>query len=229
MSGENPNSRANKTGLCVSGALLSFALVVALVPLPFSPPFPSAAKIPDWATDTAPVRRPKPEPVYSWSAFAYHCSDCHRIIPPPSGESIRTPVQHSEIVLAHGINTRCLNCHHPVSRDAFVNDEGGEIPWNQPQLVCAKCHGPVYRDWQHGSHGRTNGYWDKTRGPQSRRKCIECHDPHQPPFPPMKPAPAPHTLRMGQKSTVEHAESDNPLRLSRKAGRGAVGVSEEEP
>ena len=100
------------------------------------------------------------------------------------------------------MNTRCFNCHNRTNRDTFVDDAGGEIPWNQPPLLCGKCHGPVYRDWQHGSHGRTNGYWDKTRGPQERRKCVECHDPHRPPFAPMVPAPGPAHASDGAAGTI---------------------------
>ena len=160
--------------------------------------------VPAWATDTTPVRQPRLRPEYTAGVFQYRCSDCHRIIPSPA-ETDRTLTQHTEIQLEHGINTRCFNCHHRTNRDAFVDDYGREIPWDQPQLLCAKCHGPVYRDWQHGSHGRTNGYWDTTAGPQTRRRCIECHDPHQPPFPPLAPAPGPHTLRMGPQDYGPHA------------------------
>ena len=120
--------------------------------------------------------------------------------------------------MKHGLNTWCLSCHHSENRDAFVDDRGEEIPWDQPQLLCAKCHGPVFRDWQHGAHGRTNGYWDKSQGEQTRRKCIECHDPHQPPFPPMRPAPGPNTLRMGPQGDEIHTEVRNPLKV---AGRGS--------
>ena len=125
----------------------------------------------------------------------------------------RTLMEHREIVLRHGINDRCLNCHHPDGRDAFVDGQGREIPYDQPQLLCAKCHGPVYRDWQRGVHGRSNGYWDTARGPMTRKKCIECHDPHQPPFPPMRPAPPPNTLRMGSRSPAEREFTENPLRI----------------
>jgi predicted CXXCH cytochrome family protein len=97
---------------------------------------------------------------------------------------------------------------------------GQAIPYDQPQLLCAKCHGPVYRDWQHGSHGRTNGYWNASMGPMERRKCTECHDPHQPPFPPMTPAPGPHTLRMGNQSPAEHLPEDDPLRISHDQPEG---------
>jgi hypothetical protein len=97
---------------------------------------------------------------------------------------------------------------------------GTEIPFDQPQLLCANCHGPVYRDWQHGSHGRSNGYWDASRGPMTRRKCIECHDPHQPPFPPMKPAPPPNTLRLVEMAPPEHVPAESPLRVYERSDRG---------
>lgn len=41
--------------------------------------------------------------------------------------------------------------------------------------MCAKCHGPRYREWQQGAHGRSNGYWDNTRGESRRLGRTECH------------------------------------------------------
>jgi hypothetical protein len=193
---------------------------MALQPFPFTSPVSAARDVPAWATDTTPVRQPSLRAEYQVAVFTYRCSDCHRIIPSPV-ETNRTLTQHREVKLEHGINTRCFNCHHRTNRDAFVDDYGAEIPWDQPQLLCAKCHGPVYRDWQHGAHGRTNGFWDVGRGQQVRRRCIECHDPHQPPFPSLAPAPAPRTLRMGPQAFGQHAEDHDPLRLGR--GSHAAG------
>ena len=192
-----------------------FAAVASLLvidPLPPRPPIAAAREVPDWATNPDPVRRPRLRPQYATAGFTYNCSDCHRIIPSPT-ETQRRLTQHTEVQLNHGINTRCFNCHHLTDRDAFVDDFGQPIPWNQPQLLCAKCHGTVYRDWQHGSHGRINGYWDVTRGPQTKRRCIECHDPHHPPFAPLPPAPGPNTLRMGPQPAVPHDGRHDPLRL----------------
>ncbi len=209
-----PSAATSARVLWVPAVLLVFAFVLALDPLPFLSPLTEATPVSDWVTDTTPVRAPGLKPEYEVAVFRYECSDCHRILR-PSTETYRTLIQHTEIELEHGINSRCLNCHHPTNRDVFVDDFGNEIPWNQPQLVCAKCHGPVYRDWQNGAHGRTNGYWLETAGPQSRRKCIECHDPHRPPFPALHPAPGPHTLRMTPQHEGERPETHNPLRLSR--------------
>ena len=210
----------------VPGVLFGFAVLLALDPLPFTSPVTPSPGVPAWVTDVTPVRRPSPEPRCEVGVFSYRCSDCHTILP-PDPKVDRTFTQHREVRLRHGINTRCLNCHHPTNRDALVDDFGNEIPWDQPQLVCAKCHGPVYRDWQHGSHGRTNGYWLATRGRRARRTCTECHDPHQPPFPPMKPASGPHTLRMGPHHEPRHPGPYDPLRLGRhpRAGRGVERAS----
>jgi hypothetical protein len=188
------------------------AVVLSLDPLPPTIPLTPAARVPAWATDPTPVRQPKLKPEYQTATYTYQCLECHRIIPSPQ-ETLRQLTQHTEIQLNHGINTRCFNCHHPGNRNAFVNDFGDEIPWNQPQLLCAKCHGPVYRDWQAGSHGRINGYWDTRRGPQTKRRCIECHDPHAPSFMRMPPAPGPNTLRMGSPAPTEHSGRRDPLRV----------------
>jgi hypothetical protein len=200
--------------------LVLFALAGALWANPwhFVSPVPPATIVPAWATDISPVRKPKLSPEYKVAGYSYRCSDCHKLFP-SSPEADASPFQHRDVVMRHGMNTRCFNCHHLTNRDAYVDDWGHEIPASTPQLLCGKCHGPVYRDWLSGAHGRTNGYWDKSRGPQVRCKCIECHDPHQPPFPPMPPAPPPSTLRMGrQEYPHETAAIKNPLHLSRSEG-----------
>lgn len=208
-------------------ALFALAGVMAGGPWGFQSPVAVATFVPTWAADPTPVRQPSPRPEITLAAYTFGCSDCHRLFRSPA-ETTRQLTQHSDIVLKHGINTRCFNCHHIVNRDAFVDDWGNEIPWNEPPRLCAKCHGPVYRDWLHGSHGRSNGYWDTSRGPQERQKCIECHDPHQPPFPPMSPAPPPNTLRMGDQGPAEaHPGVVDPLRVYQQPG--ARSTSEGHP
>lgn len=199
--------------LWTSAALFaSVAVLLTVDPLRFENPVTAPAHVPASVTDTTPVRQPPSRPRYQLGEFTFTCSECHRTEPSPRvvGKGLTT---HAKIHMAHGINKRCLNCHHPVNREAFVDDDGGEIPWDQPQLVCAKCHGPVYRDWQHGSHGRINGYWDKSRGEQVRLKCVACHDPHHPPFPPLPSAPGPRTLHVKPHSRGRHEGTRNILRI----------------
>lgn len=191
--------------------------VMAADAWPYRRPYGEAVPAPNWAIDATPVRTPTLRPEIQIAGYTYHCADCHSLFPSPP-ETERTLTQHREIVLAHGINKRCFNCHNIRDRNTFADDKGDPIPYDQPPLLCAKCHGPVYRDWTHGAHGRTNGYWDTSRGPQQRRKCVECHDPHAPAFPAMHPAPAPNTLRMGdQRPTKEGVEETrNPLLIYRQ-------------
>ncbi len=190
---------------------LGLAGVLWTAPRQAASPVPAPVSVPAWATDVTPIRRAKLRPEIQVAGYTYACSDCHNLFPSPP-ETTRSLTQHRDITLEHGINNRCFNCHHLTNRDAFTDDWGREIPFDQPPSVCAKCHGPVYHDWLHGSHGRTNGYWDVKAGPQERRKCIECHDPHQPAFPSLKPAPGPNTLRMGPQAPAERHGAENPLR-----------------
>ena len=156
-------------------------------------------------------------PQVKLAGFTYTCMDCHRLFPPRSDppQPLR---QHRHIVMEHGINHQCRNCHDLEDRDRLVLQGGASIPYDEVVRLCAECHGPVYRDWQRGMHGRTNGYWDPRRGPRHRLGCTECHDPHHPRHPamdPVAPLPPPHTLRMPP-PVPEHekapAEERDPLR-----------------
>lgn len=213
MAEEGINRAGHRSGFAILIVFVLLAVFLVISPFTFENPALEPIHVPAWCTDISPIRQPDMAPEYPVGVFTFRCNDCHKIIPPPANDRIREVVQHREIELKHGINTWCLSCHHSKNRDAFVDDRGGEISWSQPQLLCARCHGPVYRDWQHGAHGRSNGYWDRSLGDQSRLKCIHCHDPHEPPFPPMPPAPGPNTLRMDSKvDRIPHG-GRNPLQL----------------
>jgi len=123
--------------------------------------------------------------------WTYDCMECHRLL---KARWHHEPLQgeHQSLVLDHGANRFCLNCHHPTNRNAFVDYDGSEIAQEDVVMLCAKCHGPTYRDWKTGVHGRRNGYWNAAMGPQTRLICIQCHNPHSPRFKPMKPLPGPH-------------------------------------
>lgn len=192
-----------------------FALVAAvLMATPRQPGVDdaSAAATPPPIRDVTPVRTPLARPERKLELFTLQCNECHRSLPAPySAGGLWHP--HTNVHMAHGINHRCLNCHHTTNREAFSNENGDEIPWNHPELLCAKCHGPVFRDWQHGAHGRSNGYWDTSRGESIRLTCVQCHDPHSPRFPTLVSDPGPHTLRVDPHEREGHAEERNPLRI----------------
>lgn len=120
------------------------------------------------------------------NGWTYNCMECHRLTQ-PRWHYNRAMNEHKDIQLEHGNNRFCLNCHHTTNRNAFVDYDSSEIAEQDVVLLCAKCHGTTYRDWQAGVHGRQNGFWDADLGPKTRLRCIQCHDPHQPKFQPMTP------------------------------------------
>ncbi|MFH0947134.1 MAG: hypothetical protein V2A76_18255 [Planctomycetota bacterium] len=152
------------------------------------------------------------------NGFDRTCMDCHRIFPTRTGVPKRNRLQHRQILLSHGPNVRCVTCHDATDRDLLVLQDDSTAPLTATELLCASCHGRAYSDWKVGMHGRTNGYWDATRGKLVRLTCAECHDPHNPTFPArgrIKPLPGPRTLRMGEPAGhdgADHEEEEDPLR-----------------
>jgi hypothetical protein len=51
------------------------------------------------------------------------------------------------------------------------------ISFDQPQLLCGKCHGDKLRDWRDGIHGKRIGDFTST-GKKRWFTCTECHNPH---------------------------------------------------
>lgn len=136
--------------------------------------------------------------------WSYDCMECHQHVEDPRFDRSEIQVEHEDIHLDHGNNRYCLNCHHPENRNVFVDYDGAEIPEHDVTLLCAKCHGPKYRDWKAGVHGRQNGYWDATKGPKEKLRCIQCHDPHKPAFPPIKPLAPPTYPKRAANANKDH-------------------------
>lgn len=136
---------------------------------------------------------------------AYACSMCHEGF---VGDSTQAALegQHANIEFDHGRNLRCLNCHNPANSDTYVNHDGSEIPGEQPTMLCAKCHGPHFTEWEKGVHGRRNGYWNAEMGAQERVACIQCHNPHHPAFAKMAPMPPPILTRFESKHSTDKGE-----------------------
>ncbi len=137
--------------------------------------------------------------------WRYDCMECHQHVDTKRFDREEIKVEHERIILDHGNNRYCLNCHHPDNRNAFVDYDGSEIAESNVTLLCAKCHGPKHRDWEAGVHGRQNGFWDDSKGARSKLRCIQCHDPHAPAFNPMAPmAPPTYPKRAPKPEGVEH-------------------------
>lgn len=136
------------------------------------------------------VREPKLEPTYTYEGKLYRCNDCHATLEPSNIQKSFFSA-HAEIALNHGANNYCQTCHVRGNMDQLTDLNKNEIPFAQSHITCMQCHGPIYRDWEKGLHGRMNGYWDEQKGETRRLTCVACHDPHHPAFAPMEPAPAP--------------------------------------
>lgn len=107
---------------------------------------------------------------------------------------VLTPAAHTNDVARHGRtigNDHCFNCHDPANLAELRTASGKKLKLTESTLLCASCHGPSYRDWESGAHGRRNGYWDAKLGTTERKDCTSCHDPHAPMLPRLKPLPPP--------------------------------------
>ncbi|MBI4424416.1 MAG: hypothetical protein HY554_11840 [Elusimicrobia bacterium] len=150
---------------------------------------PAHAKVPELAPDaydTATVRAVRKEMAFDGAP----CKSCHDGTEPMQGHPKEKGVFHEGIQLKHGRNQHCFNCHHRVQPADFANFDGASIALAEVQLLCSRCHGTTYRDWQDGAHGRRTGSWD-TKGGSKATVCIACHDPHWPVFKPLEAKPAP--------------------------------------
>ena len=119
------------------------------------------------------------------------CSICHG--GGDGGLAARNPqgrVVHATISVAHG-NLSCFACHDNEVREHLRLADGRLLAFSRTLDLCAQCHGPQKRDYDHGAHGGMEGYWDLRRGPRERNHCLVCHDPHAPTFPVVHPARPP--------------------------------------
>ena len=144
------------------------------------------------------------------------CTTCHngKTVPVPKNKKPR-PIQfHQNIVpdslqLMHGRGSIwCLDCHSTTNRDKLISHRDEEISFNQPQKLCGKCHGEVYRDWRDGIHGKRIGSWMKG-GKKRWWVCTECHDPHTVQvyiYQPIKPEPAPALPRRVKSTAHETSQ-----------------------
>jgi len=127
-----------------------------------------------------------PAPPFSEGIFP--CSDCHE--PDMTNPERRQLTDmHEDIVLKHDEENRwCLDCHDADDRDHLRLASGKLIPFTESYKLCGQCHGPKYRDWKRGIHGKRTGYWN---GHKRYLLCVHCHNPHHPKFAKMKPFPPP--------------------------------------
>lgn len=146
----------------------------------------------------------------------WDCYICHEEDTPPplhfdEEHNVIVAEEHSDIVMGHGRhkrNNNCFNCHDEQNLLMLQARDGSELPLAGSTPLCGSCHGPVYRDWEGGAHGRAQGYWDESLGERIRQDCVSCHNPHSPRFPKRLPAPGPHPLH-SQGEMTPSSESPN--------------------
>lgn len=118
-----------------------------------------------------------------FSEGVFPCSGCHAEMEP--NPKRRELLYHDDIILEHDEEHRwCLDCHEKGNRDYLHSASGEQIEFTESQKLCAQCHGPKYRDWKAGIHGKRTGQW---QGEKEYFLCVNCHNPHSPKFKPVKP------------------------------------------
>lgn len=165
--------------------------------------FPESEKAaaPDPAAPRHPIEVMRPAPVqglvtaqrtHAGEPAVADCASCHAT--KPSQVELRSGAGldefHQGLVVAHG-DRSCLSCHDSRDYSRLRLADGTPVAFADSMQLCAQCHGPQYRDYQHGSHGGMTGHWDLTRGGRSRNHCQSCHDPHHPAYPLLQPLPPP--------------------------------------
>jgi hypothetical protein len=122
------------------------------------------------------------------------CATCHATRPANAEAKLGTPLAqfHQGLVGKHG-SLSCTSCHNPTNGYASLRlADGKSVPHSDVMTLCAQCHGPQFRDYQHGAHGGMSGYWDLAKGGRVRNNCVDCHDPHAPKYPTVSPARGPN-------------------------------------
>ncbi len=116
------------------------------------------------------------------------CSTCHATTKPVV--ETHSPAEldqfHQGLKYQHG-NLTCLSCHNSTNYDTLRLADGRSVEFRDVMTLCSQCHGPQRRDYDHGSHGGMNGFWDLTKGPRVRNNCVNCHDAHSPKLPQVLP------------------------------------------
>lgn len=127
-------------------------------------------------------------PVESITSDYFPCNDCHsELIPNPQRRELVE--MHDDIIFNHDSENRwCLACHDQNQRDSLRLASGRLLGFNESYELCGQCHGPKYRDWKLGIHGKRTGEWN---GKKQYFLCVNCHDPHAPRFKSLQPMPPP--------------------------------------
>jgi hypothetical protein len=111
------------------------------------------------------------------------CGTCHFLRPdaPLPANPARLTQFHVGLVVQHG-ELACASCHVEGKGTDLHLATGERLPMTEAMTLCGQCHGPQLRDYRKGAHGGMSGHWDLSRGPRTRKHCVDCHDPHSPAY-----------------------------------------------
>ena len=199
------NTAATSTKALTGLTVLFLALMAAFLLNLWGRPnaVPAVPLVDSAFTNTATVRLSAAELIRTGGdASALECYAWHDKKEPvklrfDANQDLIIPKEHEDIVKGHGRHNRnnhCFNCHDEANLELLQTRDGRELKLVNSTPLCGSCHGPTYRDWEAGAHGRTSGYWDRQLGAIKREDCVSCHNPHAPAFPARKPAPGPRPL-----------------------------------
>jgi hypothetical protein len=217
---DNPSRARVRTNTVLGAIALSFFVLGALLfaDLWGKPPRQSTIPLVDAKfLERAPFRQTYADLIAAKEDLSdFDCYACHDKKKPgtlkfDAQHKIIIPKEHSNIVMGHGAHDRnnlCFNCHNETNLLTVQVRDGRELKLSDSVPLCGSCHGPTYRDWEAGAHGRTSGHWDRSKGDIQRLACANCHDPHLPHIPTREPAPGPHSLHRRE----FHATAPAPLK-----------------
>ena len=208
----NEKSAVVLIGLAVVFLVLHFAFLRDLWGRPRGRP--EIALVDPSVTNTATVRQSTAQlKATGGDTSGVECYTCHERSKTPqlhydTNHNLKLPKEHEDLAINHGRNKRndaCFNCHNQTNLETLLTRDGRTLKIEQSTLLCGSCHGPTYRDWEIGVHGRASGFWDRTLGAVTRQDCVSCHDPHNPAFPSRHPAPGPHPLHPAVAQKTAHS------------------------
>ncbi len=203
---------ARRTNLWLGGLTLGFLALAGLFTKSLWGNLPPRKEIPlvdKKFLETTPWRKTYADFVKAKDKDAledYDCYGCHEKNKPPpirfdKAGKILIPKEHSDIVMGHGShdrNNNCFNCHNEQNLLTLQSRDGHEVKFDNIPQLCGSCHGPTFKDWEAGAHGRTSGNWDHASPDFARLSCANCHNPHSPKIPTREPAPPPHLLHASE-------------------------------
>ena len=212
-----PGTKVARTNLLLGGLTLGFLALAAMFAKNLWGHYVPPKEIPlvdKKFLETTPWRQTYADLVKAKEDLSdYDCYGCHEKNKPPpirynKDGKILVPKEHSDVVMGHGShdrNNNCFNCHNEQNLVTLQSRDGHEVKFDNIPALCGSCHGPTYKDWEAGAHGRTSGNWDHASPDFARLSCANCHNPHSPKIPTREPAPPPHLLRANP--VAEHAEA----------------------